>query len=332
MNIDNYNKYRKENHPNMNPFEHERWLPIILPMVDPNAYQISSWGRVYSNISRMFLTTAERSGYYCVTLMTIDDQRLQIDVHRLVAMAFIPRYNVYQDTVNHIDGVKKNNVVTNLEWVTQQQNVEHGLLLELSSNKINPTDKDIHFICKSLQEGKSFDEIVHVLIQGNPKYDKDYISSIVAAIRHKRYRTDISKLYNIDHNNSHSTANYTISDIHKICGMLQAGTSIECLMKEFGVSEENRVDFQMYISKICRKLIFKGISDQYIIQYPEGMHPKTTRLNDEQIAKIIECLKQGKNSREIYIDLFNASPSDIPRAKFLSFKRSIQNIKKKYLK
>ena len=118
----------------------------------------------------MFLTTAERSGYYCVTLMTIDDQRLQIDVHRLVAMAFIPRYNVYQDTVNHIDGVKKNNVVTNLEWVTQQQNVEHGLLLELSSNKINPTDKDIHFICKSLQEGKSFDEIVHVLIQGNPKY------------------------------------------------------------------------------------------------------------------------------------------------------------------
>lgn len=42
-------------------------------------------------------------------------------VHRIIATAFIPNpYNL--ETVNHIDGNKKNNCSENLEWCTRQEN------------------------------------------------------------------------------------------------------------------------------------------------------------------------------------------------------------------
>lgn len=45
-------------------------------------------------------------------------------VHRLVAMAFVPGY--FDDaTVNHKDGVKTNNMPSNLEWVTRAENTSH---------------------------------------------------------------------------------------------------------------------------------------------------------------------------------------------------------------
>lgn len=42
-------------------------------------------------------------------------------VHRLVAMAFIPKENG-KDFIDHIDGDRKNNAATNLRWVTRVEN------------------------------------------------------------------------------------------------------------------------------------------------------------------------------------------------------------------
>jgi len=70
-------------------------------------------------------TLNKNTGYMCVTLSLGARGKVKtIDVHRLVAEAFIP--NVYdKPQVNHDDLDKTNNCVTNLEWVTQTENLLH---------------------------------------------------------------------------------------------------------------------------------------------------------------------------------------------------------------
>ena len=51
-------------------------------------------------------------------------------VHRLIAEAFIPNPQNYP-VVNHIDGNKQNNDISNLEWCTQEHNMEEAKRLNL---------------------------------------------------------------------------------------------------------------------------------------------------------------------------------------------------------
>lgn len=103
-------------------------------------YVISSWGNVYrikqivffdephgKYISRTFskLKPEEtKKGYLRVYLYNNDGYRKHFKVHRLVAQAFIENPDG-KPQVNHKDGNKHNNSVTNLEWVTDAENKKH---------------------------------------------------------------------------------------------------------------------------------------------------------------------------------------------------------------
>lgn len=96
-------------------------------------YQVSNTGKVRTVKTGRILTPAiDHRGYERVCLFKYERNR-RYKVHRLVAMAFIPNpYNKPQ--VNHKDGNKRNNSVDNLEWVTNDENMDHSRANGLHDN------------------------------------------------------------------------------------------------------------------------------------------------------------------------------------------------------
>lgn len=89
-------------------------------------YLVYDDGRVYSRKSKRFLSPGvEKSGYRQVTLSDENGRKNRIKVHRLVAMIYLENPNNLPQ-VNHKDGNKTNNNVSNLEWCTAYHNNKHA--------------------------------------------------------------------------------------------------------------------------------------------------------------------------------------------------------------
>ena len=73
------------------------------------------------------------TGYYMVSF-SINNKSKPYRVHRLLAKVFILNKNNYE-VVNHKDGNKLNNDLSNLEWCTQKFNMKHANLTGLINNK-----------------------------------------------------------------------------------------------------------------------------------------------------------------------------------------------------
>ena len=97
--------------------KNEQWRPVRgFP------YDVSNAGRVRNAKTGLVLCQGKGSnGYLALHL----GRAVQFRVHRLVAEAFLPNPEG-KAHVNHRDGTRSNNAVSNLEWVTASENHKHA--------------------------------------------------------------------------------------------------------------------------------------------------------------------------------------------------------------
>lgn len=94
-------------------------------------YSITKNGKVYSYISKKFLTQGVNNDGYATINLCKDKIHYSAKIHRLVAEHFIPT-DIGKE-INHKDGNKLNNKVDNLEWCTRSYNVKHAYNIGLAT-------------------------------------------------------------------------------------------------------------------------------------------------------------------------------------------------------
>lgn len=93
-------------------------------------YEIGDDGTVYSlryknAYRRQILHQYPDSDGYPYVFISVKGKRAKRTVHRMVALSFIPKPRG-KTQVNHRNGIRHDNRVENLEWVTNRENVIHG--------------------------------------------------------------------------------------------------------------------------------------------------------------------------------------------------------------
>lgn len=214
-------------------------------------YFVDATGKVYNKQGKEKATFINRDGYEIVFLWE-DNKAKSFTVHRLVALAFLDNPE-NKPCVNHIDGNKAHNDLSNLEWNTYSENTKHALrtglkIPEQGEDVHNAllTNLQVHEICQMMENGYRNVEIHEML-----EVSKVSLENIRRGIGW----LSISQQYSIPRKS------IVISEetIHWICKQIEAGVRN---MEIVALSTNAKINKSM-VTKIKNKKQYRHISDLY---------------------------------------------------------------------
>jgi hypothetical protein len=110
-------------------------------------YEFSNWGNFRNTkTGKILKNTISDRGYIETQLYSKSKKkRIKVKLHRMVGELFIPiPEDTNKNNINHIDGIKTNNHYSNLEWISNEENIQHaidtGLRKRSWAQKINEDD------------------------------------------------------------------------------------------------------------------------------------------------------------------------------------------------
>ena len=245
--------------------------------IAPGQY-INGQGIIYNSATNRFVHPSANGegGYMYTHVYQVDGTKVQIGVHRLLMLVFMynPDYKNLQ--INHKDLDKHNNRLSNLEWTTPKENIDHanmnGVLPYGESHGMSKlTEDQVEEICKTISKGLYrgiFTDLASKFgVDINTVYD----------IAKGRSWTRISSKYSIDYNQKlfNLTADETV---HAICQEISQNRyrgQIRELANKFGLNLSVVYD-------IAHGNVSKDISSQYNIDY--NWSPNLTENDVENIC------------------------------------------------
>lgn len=114
-------------------------ISFKFPEIPEDSYYITQDGLVYSKKSARFLMSSVNGhGYSRVSLRTTSKTDKEFRTHKLVSKIFLSKPpDPKKSIINHKDCNKANPALSNLEYVSNSENVIHAIINNRTSNTIN---------------------------------------------------------------------------------------------------------------------------------------------------------------------------------------------------
>lgn len=246
MRMNNYEIKKNEIIVNEIYYDNEIFVRYYHHNKTPTRYFASRTGRIFSEISNKIMKpgTNPKGYHYIGAHFKPHKKKKYLQLQKIIATVFCGGYHKGL-VVDHINGIRTDNRVENLEWVTQSENClrawksgTHKKVLGEANHATKYTDKEIDAMCQLVASGKTPKEVS--ILTGI------CIGTIQNIIGGSGGRTNIVRKYNYPNYRFSKKSPLSSAEKDKIMELYNIGTPAKDIQKILGINNLNKIIHAIY--------------------------------------------------------------------------------------